>query len=626
MGRRVVFVIAILLFPFAVRAAPQGTAPITQPTSLEIYANAMKQPRVADQIAELERYLTVAENGILKHDALEVLTWDYMRMSSAEHVKQRAQQLLAMDPGNPVALAALAEEGVIQPGGAPAAPSPRYGHEQHGHEKDARNQRIASAQSALVALEQLRRPEGMQAGDFAAMRRRVESRLNGLLGLAYVDREEYQQARTPLQQAVAVDPANPQYAYALGLALLMGKDPADQQNAFLYLARAVNLTRGTPSGTEIADFAHKQYRKAGGKDADWNGYLAAAVVPETRRSQPAMNASATPPAPTINTATSTPPRNTAPPSGAPPATSAAPLTSAAPATSTAPATSAAPATSTAPATSAAPATSTAPATSATPATGTAPSTGTVAAARPNVSPANPPTSAATNSNAPGNVRTSPGGLPATASTPAPSTTERAAVTPPDVNVRPAPTPRPIQPVVSTPNAPLTLGILIETALLTHQNRDAIIATLKDLISHLRAEDEAAILVFSNQLDFEQDLTADDNLLEQAMSSLQPRTGRALLDGVAFAAGHLRRIGKNPNRVLLVISDGRTGRETGQPISAEVQGVRIYCIGLNADGEEQRQLLQRLASYTGGVATFASGPQEFRMATTRFTQDMGLAFR
>jgi tetratricopeptide (TPR) repeat protein len=572
------------LFPLPACAASQSASQASQPTSLEIYANAMKQPRVADQIAELERYLTVAENGILKHDALEVLTWDYMRMSSAEHVKQRAKQLLAMDPGNPVALAALAEEGVTQPGGAPAAPSPRYGHEQHGHKKDARNQRIDSAQSALAALEQLRRPEGMQAGDFAAMRRHVESRLNGLLGLAYVDREEYQQARTPLQQAVAVDPANPQYAYALGLALLMGKDPADQQNAFLYLARAVNLTRGTPSGTEIADFAHKQYRKAGGKDADWNGYMAAAVVPETRRSRPALNASATPPPPTINTATSTPGRNTAPPSGAPPETNTAPATSAAPATST------------------------------------------VAAARPSVSPANPPASAAANTNAPGSIRTSPGGLPAAASTPAPSTTERAAVAPPDVNVRPAPTPRPIQPVVSTPNAPLTLGILIETALLTHQNRDAIIATLKDLISHLRAEDEAAILVFSDQLDFEQDLTADDNLLEQAMSGLRPRTGRALLYGVGFAAGHLRRIGKNSNRVLLVISDGRAGRETGQPISAEVQGVRIYCIGLNADGEEQRQLLQRLASYTGGVAIFASGPQEFRMATTRFTQDMGLAVR
>ncbi len=95
----------------------------------------MKQPRVADQIAELERYLTVAENGILKHDALEVLTWDYMRMSSAEHVKQRAQQLLAMDPGNPVALAALAEEGVTQPGGAPAAPSRAMGMSNMGMKK-----------------------------------------------------------------------------------------------------------------------------------------------------------------------------------------------------------------------------------------------------------------------------------------------------------------------------------------------------------------------------------------------------------------------------------------------------------------------------------------------------------
>src|SRR6266852_60675 len=158
--------------------------------------------RVAEQIAELERYLSVADSGILKQDALEVLTWDYMRMSSVEHVKQRAQQLLATDPGNPVALAALVEEGVTLPA-APSAVKPgahgKGSHEKGSREKDKHNQRINAAQSALAALEQLRRPEGMGAGDFAAMRRRVESRLNGALGLAYVEREEYQQARTPLQ-------------------------------------------------------------------------------------------------------------------------------------------------------------------------------------------------------------------------------------------------------------------------------------------------------------------------------------------------------------------------------------------------------------------------------------------
>jgi len=168
--------------------------------------------------------------------------------------------------------------------------------------------------------------------------------------------------------------------------------------------------------------------------------------------------------------------------------------------------------------------------------------------------------------------------------------------------------------------------LIETSLLTHQNRDAIIATLKDLVRHLRAEDEAAILVFSDQLDFEQDLTANDSLLEQAMSSLHPRPGKALLDGVAFAAGHLRRIGKNSNRVLLVISDGHSEHESAQPISAEIKGVRIDCIGLNADGADQRQLLQRLASYTGGESAFASGPQEFRTVAVRLAQNLGLAIR
>ena len=204
--------------------------------------------------------------------------------------------------------------------------------------------------------------------------------------------------------------------------------------------------------------------------------------------------------------------------------------------------------------------------------------------------------------------------------------ERAAVSPPDVNVRPAPTPRPVQPSLSTPNPPISLGILIETSLLTHQNRDVIIGTLKNILEHLRADDEAAILVFSDQLDFEQDLTANDSLLEAAMSSLRPRPGKALLDGVAFAAGHLRRIGRNSNRVLLVISDGRSGREKGEPITAEVKGVRIDCIGLNADGADQRQLLQRLASYTGGESAFASGPQEFRVAAVRLAQNMGLMVR
>lgn len=557
-------------------------------TSLEIYANAMKQGQVAEQINGLERYLAAGDSGMLRQDALTVLIWDYMRMGSVQHVQQRAAELLKADPGNPVAIAALGEQS------------------EQGQQRseDEAKERIRNAEAAMSALERLRQPEGMQAGDFAAMRRRVESRLNGMLGLAYVASEDYKLARTPLQQAVAVDPANPQYAYALGLALLNGKDPAESQNGFMYLARAANLTKGTASGQQIAEYARQQYHKAGGNDAGWNGYLAAAVVPEHRESRPVVALNAPPP--------------TAPPSPSPGVTETT-MTVVANPTSSAPAargTANSPANAASNPTPAASVAGSAPSTSA-----TTSANGAHAAQPTMVANANVPSSPAASANAdvnasasrkPANTKLTPPPLPPS-SIPKPAPTNAAPVPVPESEL-----------AVRTPYTPVSLGILIETALLTKENRPVILATLRELISHLRGEDEAAILVFSDQLDFEQDLTANDQLLEQAINELRPRRSKALLTGVAFAAGHLKRIGKNSNRVLLVISDGR-GTELkpdAGPLSAQLNGVKVQCIGLDADGADQRAMLERLASYTGGQAGFAHGPEQFRMVALQMTGFLG----
>lgn len=523
------------LFAVALAVVLLGSGTVlaqTGQTSLEVYANAMKQPQLSQQITELEKFLGMADNGILKHDALEVVIWDYVRMGNTVQAQRRATDLLKMDPGNPVAIAAL-----------PAESTP-----QKSNDRRVARDQIQSAQNALSAMESLRKPEGMLPGDFAALRRHVESSLNGALGLAYVDRRLYQQALTPLQQAAAVDPGNPQYAYALGLALLYSKDP-NQQNAFLYLARAANMTQGTPAGQQIAEFARKEYHKAGGKDAEWNQYLAAAVPPEQRNAQRATVA-----------------RNT-----------------------------------------------------------------------PSASPS-PNGTGASQANAPAVAAVNPVSRMPDAGTRQPlSKRQEGRLLPPDLPpssiARPSPQPRdklekPADNGVRTPYAPVSLGILIETALLTKQNRPVILAALKDVIGHLRGEDEAAILVFSDQLDFEQDLTANDELLEQAINGLRPRRGRALLDGVAFAAGHLKRIGKNPTRVLLVISDGKSHNisRDALPLSAQVTGVRVDCIGLHADGSDQRELLQRLAAYSGGQARFAEGADQFRMLAMEMTGFLGVRTR
>ena len=545
----------------------------TGQNSVELYAQAIRQSTVADQIRAMEQYLAVAESGILKQDALEVLIWDYTRMDSAGRVKQLAEELRQIDPRNPVAFAELADQ----------QPAPTGSNSRQSVTSKAAREQIQSLNSALLALETLRKPEGMQAGDFAALRRHVEAKLEGMLGLAYVNREQYQEAKTPLRQAVASDARNAQYAYGLGLALLLAKD-SDEGGAFFYLARAANLTQGTAEGQQIAEFAHKRYRKAGGKDADWNRFLLAAALPAERPEPPVVAhapAGSAPvperPVPTAIAANS----ETASNSGA--GTAAATSSNAAPSPN---------------------------AKQSTVASGTSAGFGAAASGT-------PASVASRQTSAPAKLQSPPALPPA-------SPTEIASA---DIG-RPALTTPPKEPEVVSPNPPVSLGILIETALLTNRNRPIIISTLSDVVHHLRPGDEAAILVFSNQLDFEQDLTANGELLTEAMGGLRPRRGSALLDGIGFAAGHLKRIGKNANRVLLVISDGRSSKMNPEslPLSAQISGVRIDCIGLDVDGESGKSLLENLASTTGGQSSFIQSPQEFPVVASRITYGMGLTLR
>ncbi|HET9743771.1 MAG TPA: vWA domain-containing protein [Terriglobales bacterium] len=181
--------------------------------------------------------------------------------------------------------------------------------------------------------------------------------------------------------------------------------------------------------------------------------------------------------------------------------------------------------------------------------------------------------------------------------------------------------------LAPPTDPVSLGILLQTGLLKGENRKVILNALRDLVLHLRENDEAFLMAFSDQLDFEQDLTAQDQLLDDALVHLKAGSGAALVDGVSFAIGHLDRIAKNRNRVLLVISDGRNTVHSPDmpPLSSELHDVRIDCIGVNASAGADQSLLQRLSWYSRGNAIFVSDPQQFRAATFKIAQSMGIDF-
>src|SRR5207253_3004488 len=191
---------------------------------------------------------------------------------------QRARELLAISPGNPIAIAVLNQ-------GAPSAPQGKV----------AVQNQLAGLNSAMTAVDRMNKPEGMLDRNFQMLQQQVAIMLNGAIGMAYLSLQDYPRARPALEQAVASDPNNPQWVYGMGLALLNGKD-RDPYRGYWYLARAANLTGGTPQGQEIGRYARETYHNGGGKDPGWERFLASAAAldappnPDNGSAKPVSNA------------------------------------------------------------------------------------------------------------------------------------------------------------------------------------------------------------------------------------------------------------------------------------------------------------------------------------------------
>ncbi len=455
-------------------------------------------------------------------DALEFIVWEYLREGNRADALTWANELQAADKANALALAIICEQMRV--------PALR---------KAQADQLLNTAQQGINALPRLRRPLGISESDFARLRQQTLAMLKGAAGYAELKHKDNLAARNNLREAVALDPNRADDVYALALANLNGKNP-DRNEGYWELARAVELSRGSAQGTQIAKYARGRYVDDGGTNAGWDQFLAAAAVanrglaPKTRMMATDASLSDQHTREERARAVQQPIATAAIPKGS-----------------------------------------------------------TIAKA------SNPPLKG-------GNVK-SP-------SAEADSTTHRPPV------IRPH----------RVSSGPISLGILIETSLTQKQSRSSIVSALTDMLRHMSDDDEAFILTYDNHLVFEQDLTTDPQQLDEAMQNIKPEKGAVLDEAVAFAAGHLARIAKYPNHVLLVISDGRNVDSRSSPVRTSAQinaaGVRIYCIGMDVSELEGRYRLLALSSSTGGRSEFISDPGQFRQATEQIAQNLGIDFR
>jgi len=505
--------LALDLFLVFLSAAPLALAQSTS-NELSAYTDAVAHVQPNERLAMLERFAMHAQPGPLKIDALEFIIWHYLRQGQNWHALTWANELSATDKNNALAIALLANASRT------AA--------ENGSMKAERL--LAMASHGLDMLPQLQRPLGMNGADFQLLKRHAYATLSSAAGFAELRMKDYVAARVYLHNALAVQPDNAQDLYNLGLADLNGPD-RNSKEGYWNLARAADVSRGTPKGIEIARAARARYVKDGGSTTDWNQFLAAAAAPNASGANGPAVAWANPAAPVPR-----PPSASAPPAG--------------------------------------------------------------------IAVAHPPTVSK-----PRKPQPSPSVWADNTEANSPVVRKRR--------------------VLST-TGPMSLGILVETSLANKENRAAVINSLTDMLRRMNDRDEAFILTYDHNLVFEQDLTNDPRQLEQAMESIKPHKGAVLDDAVAFAAGHLARIAKYPNRVLLVISDGRNVDSHASPLetSAEINaaGVRIYCIGIDVIDATGQARLRELAASTGGQSDFIGTPGQFRDATRYIAQNLGIDFR
>src|SRR6478672_8173747 len=177
---RVSFGLSIILF-----LALAGTSCAAQSagSSISAYADAIKQSTISERITAMDRYVAMAGSSKLKTDALEFLVWDHLRLGHQSQSTQRARELLAISPGNPIAVAVLNQDMSSAPQG-----------------KGVTQNRLAELNAAMRSLDQLSKPEGMLDRNFQMLRQQVATMLTGAEGLSYLAIEDYPQARLALNK------------------------------------------------------------------------------------------------------------------------------------------------------------------------------------------------------------------------------------------------------------------------------------------------------------------------------------------------------------------------------------------------------------------------------------------
>jgi beta-lactamase regulating signal transducer with metallopeptidase domain/Mg-chelatase subunit ChlD len=177
--------------------------------------------------------------------------------------------------------------------------------------------------------------------------------------------------------------------------------------------------------------------------------------------------------------------------------------------------------------------------------------------------------------------------------------------------------RPLQPARPMPptqreKVPVSMCILIDNAGAMRDKRARLMAAVSVLVQATNPDDEICMIDFNdeafNELPNGRDFTSDIREMEEALTHIEARGGRAMREAIQMSIDHLRQKAHHDKKVLVVVTQGNDNASTitEEQVLREVKdsGVRVYSIGLLSETDsgvagEGRRALKRLAEVSGG---------------------------
>lgn len=184
------------------------------------------------------------------------------------------------------------------------------------------------------------------------------------------------------------------------------------------------------------------------------------------------------------------------------------------------------------------------------------------------------------------------------------------------------------------DVPLSVGLVVDRSSSMFDKLNSLHTAAMTFVHESNAEDETSIISFGNDVNLDQDFTANTNRLSHTLDRIVPNGNTSLYDAVTLAAKHLGANGFHDKKVLLVISDGEDNHSKYK-LKEVLESIReskiiIYSIGLLGPDsgdynmmfdDTGKRALKQLAEVTGGAAYFPKGTREVEQVCMRIARDL-----